>query len=130
MLAELLDRWCLLEGDRCLPWSSSQPSDMNWLQLVGCNKWCRVYNHGNDPQSLAVIEYAVQEAIAARPDWTAFHHISRQPDGIEHDITVYPTDDTPSDYSATSAIAAKAWLEAYLNAVEGVRAASVSEVQS
>ncbi|MEP0872447.1 hypothetical protein NDA01_21765 [Trichocoleus desertorum AS-A10] len=131
MLAELLERWTLLESDRCLPWSGLQKSNMNWLHLPDGNKMVRVFNHGNDPQSLAVVEHAVQQAIAARPDWIAFHHLSRlTSDGsAEHVITVYPKEDEANHYSASSAIAAEAWLEAYLKAVEGVKAVS-AEVQS
>jgi hypothetical protein len=122
MLAELLERWSQLEGDRCLPGSALEKTHINWLQIRGSKRLVRVFNHGNDIESLAVIEYAVQQAIGDRPGWVVIHDIDRrQPEGIEHVVTIYPS--VSSNYKATSAIGAEAWLSAYLQAIEaqGVR---------
>ena len=118
MLAELLERWSQLEGDRCLPGSALEKTHINWLQIRGCKRLVRVFNHGGDIESLAVIEHAVQQAISDRPDWIALHQLSpRQPKGtVEHAVTISPT--VTSNYSASSAIGAEAWLSAYLQAIE------------
>jgi hypothetical protein len=116
MLAELLERWSQLEGDRCMPGSDLRKTPINWLQIRGCSRLVRVFNHGNDIQSLAVIEYAVQQAIGDRPDWIALHHLSDRQGAFEHAVTVSPT--VTSSYSASSAIGAEAWLSAYLQAIE------------
>lgn len=117
MLAELLERRSHLEGDCCMPGSDLRKTNINWLQIRDCKRLVRVFNHGNDVQSLAVIEYAVQQAIASHPDWVAIHGFGpHQPDGtVEYAITIYPKD---GEYSASSAVAAEAWLSAYLQAIE------------
>jgi hypothetical protein len=120
MLAELLERWSQLEGDRCLPGSALEKTHINWLQIRGCKRLVRVFNHGNDIQSLAVIEYAVQQAIGDR-NWVASYGFGpRLADGTtKYSITIYPAL-ASSDWSvrATSAIGAEAWLSAYLQAIE------------
>jgi hypothetical protein len=117
MLAELLERWSQLEGDRCMPGSDLRKTPINWLQIRGCSRLVRVFNHGNDIQSLAVIEYAVQQAIGDRPDWIALHQLSpRHSKGTAgHTVTIYPKE---GECSANSAVAAEAWLSAYLQAIE------------
>jgi hypothetical protein len=123
MLAELLERWSQLEGDRCMPGSDLRKTPINWLQIRGCSRLVRVFNHGGDIQSLAVIEYAVQQAIGDRPGWVALHRLDFElKNGFEHAVTISPA--VGSGYSATSAVAAEAWLSAYLQAIEaqGVRA--------
>lgn len=121
MLAELLERWSQLEGDRCQPFESKR-LNKHWLRIYP--NWVQVYSDGSVNQSLAVIEYAVRQAISDRPDWVATYGFGPHlPNGTaEHAVTIYPT--LTSSYSATSAIGAEAWLSAYLRAVEGVRVSS------